>query len=34
LDRGDIDWEEVSEMVVGSYRLVAPKGLAVRVAQR
>jgi len=34
LDRGEIDWDEVTEPVVGSYRLVAPKGLAVRLAQQ
>jgi hypothetical protein len=28
LDVGKIDWEEVSELVTGSYRLVAPKSLA------
>ena len=28
LDIGDIDWEEVGELVLGSYRLVAPKRLA------
>jgi hypothetical protein len=33
LDLGDIDWEEVSELVSGSYRMIAPKGLAARVAQ-
>jgi predicted DNA-binding protein (MmcQ/YjbR family) len=33
LDPGKIDWDEVSELVIGSYRLVAPKGLAARVAQ-
>lgn len=33
LDCGEIDWDEVSELVIGSYRLVAPKGLAARVAQ-
>jgi hypothetical protein len=33
LDRGTIDWEEVSELVVGSYRMVAPKVLAARVDQ-
>lgn len=27
LDQGEIDWEEVSELLVGSYRLVAPKRL-------
>jgi hypothetical protein len=28
LDTGEIDWEEVTELVNGSYRLVAPKRLA------
>src|SRR5690348_10039667 len=28
LDRGDIDWDEVSELVTGSYRMAAPKRLA------
>jgi hypothetical protein len=28
LDKGDIDWDEVSELVTGSYRMVAPKRLA------
>jgi len=28
LDRGEIDWDEVSELVAGSYRLIAPKRLA------
>jgi predicted DNA-binding protein (MmcQ/YjbR family) len=28
LDTGEIDWEEVTELVSGSYGLVAPKGLA------
>jgi phosphoribosylglycinamide formyltransferase-1 len=27
LDRGKIDWEEVGELVMGSYRLIAPKRL-------
>jgi hypothetical protein len=27
LDKGDIDWDEVSELVTGSYRMVAPKRL-------
>jgi predicted DNA-binding protein (MmcQ/YjbR family) len=31
LDVGDVDWEEVSELVACSYRLVAPKGLAAQV---
>ena len=34
LDRGDIDWEEVSELVIGSYRMVAPKRLAARVVRQ
>jgi predicted DNA-binding protein (MmcQ/YjbR family) len=29
LDRGKIDWEEVTELVTGSYKLVAPKRLAI-----
>jgi predicted DNA-binding protein (MmcQ/YjbR family) len=28
LDLGEIDWDEVSELVRGSYQLVAPKRLA------
>jgi hypothetical protein len=28
LDAGKVDWDEVSELVIGSYRLVAPKRLA------
>jgi phosphoribosylglycinamide formyltransferase-1 len=28
LDRGKVDWEEVAELVAGSYRLLAPKRLA------
>ncbi len=28
LDVGEMDWEEVAELIVGSYRLVAPKKLA------
>jgi hypothetical protein len=31
LDAGDVDWEEVAELVRGSYLLVAPKRLAERV---
>jgi hypothetical protein len=27
LDAGEIDWEEVTELINGSYRLVAPKRL-------
>jgi hypothetical protein len=33
LDRGEIDWEEVSELVTGSYRMIAPKALAARVGE-
>ena len=28
LDRGEVDWEEVGRLVIDSYRLVAPKRLA------
>src|SRR5208282_3987288 len=28
LDEGEIDWDEVSELVRGGYRLIAPKRLA------
>ena len=28
LDIGEIDWDEVSELIRGSYRLIAPKRLA------
>lgn len=31
LDRGAIDWDEVSELIRGSYQLIAPKRLAVLV---
>jgi len=31
LDRGKIDWEEVKELVLSSYLLIAPKRLAERV---
>lgn len=33
LDVSEIDWEEVTELVSGSYRLVAPKRLAALVKQ-
>ncbi|HUA82269.1 MAG TPA: MmcQ/YjbR family DNA-binding protein [Bryobacteraceae bacterium] len=33
LDLGAIDWEEVGELIAGSYRLLAPKTLARRVAE-
>jgi len=32
LDAGEIDWDEVSELVKGSYQLIAPKRLAAQVA--
>jgi predicted DNA-binding protein (MmcQ/YjbR family) len=32
LDAGTVDWDEVSELVTGSYQLVAPKRLAELVA--
>jgi predicted DNA-binding protein (MmcQ/YjbR family) len=28
LDTGDTDWEEVGELILGSYRLIAPRRLA------
>ena len=31
LDTGDVDWEEIAELVVDAYRLVAPKKLAAQV---
>jgi phosphoribosylglycinamide formyltransferase-1 len=33
LDTGKVDWDEVSELVACSYRLVAPKKLAAMVAE-
>jgi len=33
LDVGEIDWEEVEELVTHSYRLIAPKSLAASVAR-
>ncbi len=30
LDAGEIDWDEVAELVAGSYRLLAPKSLSAR----
>jgi hypothetical protein len=32
VDVGEIDWDEVSELVRGSYQLIAPRRLAARVA--
>jgi len=32
LDAGEIDWDEVSELLKGSYQLIAPKRLAEQVA--
>ncbi len=34
LDAGEIDWEEVAELIAGSYRLVAPKSLLRQVAEK
>ena len=31
LDRGQIDWEEVEELLKGSYRLLAPKRLRAQI---
>jgi predicted DNA-binding protein (MmcQ/YjbR family) len=33
LDRQDVDWGEVAELVAESYRLVAPRRLAALVGQ-
>jgi hypothetical protein len=33
LDRGEVDWDEVSELVTGSYIQCAPKTLAQKVEQ-
>jgi hypothetical protein len=33
LDVGDVDWDEVRELVLGSYLLTAPKTLGARVGQ-
>jgi predicted DNA-binding protein (MmcQ/YjbR family) len=32
LDRGPVDWSEVTELLTDSYRRIAPKGLAARTA--
>lgn len=34
LDRGETDWQEVRELVTVSYRLVAPKRLAISIKLR
>ena len=34
LDVGKVDWDEVAELVVGSYRLIAPKRLLALVKRR
>lgn len=34
LDRGEVDWEEVRELVTDAYRLVAPKRLAAQLDPR
>ena len=28
LDRADVDWDEIAELIVDAYRLVAPKALS------
>jgi predicted DNA-binding protein (MmcQ/YjbR family) len=33
LDRGEVDWKEVTELVAGSYRLIAPKSLIASVSK-
>lgn len=33
LDTGAINWEEVADLITGSYQLIAPKRLAARVSQ-
>jgi hypothetical protein len=33
LDVGEVDWEEVTELVSGSYRMVAPKGLVAQLTR-
>jgi len=32
LDRGKVDWQEVKELLLGSYAMIAPKRLAEQVA--
>jgi phosphoribosylglycinamide formyltransferase-1 len=34
LDVGDIDWDEVGELIAGSYRLLAPRRLALSIKLR
>jgi len=34
LDRGEVDWDEVAELVMGSYRLIAPQRLVKLVKRR
>src|SRR5947208_3789034 len=34
LDGGEVDWDEVAELVVGSYRLIAPKRLLALIGKR
>ena len=31
MDTGKVDWDEVAELVIASYRLIAPKSLVKRV---
>jgi len=32
LDTGDIDWDEIAELIIASYRMIAPKRLAALVS--
>ena len=34
LDRGEVDWDEVAELIMGSYRLIAPQRLVKLVKRR
>src|ERR1700731_2709636 len=34
LDVGDVDWDEVAELAIGSYRLVAPKRLVALITKQ
>jgi predicted DNA-binding protein (MmcQ/YjbR family) len=34
LDTGEVDWDEVAELVADSYRMIAPKRLAAQLAAR
>lgn len=34
LDQGTVDWDEVAELLTGSYRMTAPRTLAARIKRR